>query len=55
MKAISASIVVFTGAAMFVAGAFHQHTDTKMVVCAAGMVVGLIGLVAWLNALRSRD
>jgi len=55
MKAISSSIVIFTGAVMFVAGTFQQHNQTELVICGAGIVVGLIGLVGWINALRARD
>jgi hypothetical protein len=55
MKSLSASIVVFTGAAMFVAGAFHHHNETQLVTCGAGLVVGLMGLVGWIGAMKSRD
>jgi hypothetical protein len=55
MKSISAAIIVLTGAAVFVAGAFHPHNDTKMFVGAVGLAVGALGLIFWLGSLRSRD
>jgi hypothetical protein len=55
MKSISAAIIVLTGAAVFVAGAFHPHNDTQMVVGAVGLALGVIGLLAWFGSLRSRE
>jgi hypothetical protein len=48
MKAISASIVVLSGAYIFATGAAIQHSDTKMFVCLAGGVLVIIGLWGWL-------
>jgi hypothetical protein len=55
MKPISAAIIVLAGAATLVAGAFHPHNDTKMVVGAIGLGLGLLGLLGWFISLRYGD
>jgi hypothetical protein len=55
MKSISAAIIVLAGAATFVAGAYHPHNDSKMVVGAIGLGLGLLGLIGWFISLRTRD
>jgi hypothetical protein len=55
MKSISSSIIVLAGAATFVAGTFHSHSQTQLVVCPGGLVLGVIGLVGWLVALVKKD
>jgi hypothetical protein len=51
MKAISASIIVLAGSLTFAIGGAIQHSDTQMVVCLVGTVLGIVGLISWIVAM----
>jgi hypothetical protein len=55
MKAISASIIVLSGAIVFAAGALTNHGDTQLFVCSAGGLLAIIGFCAWIAACSGKE
>jgi hypothetical protein len=51
MKAISASIVVLSGAVILSVGACIRHGDTSIVICLIGSLVGAAGIAGWIGAM----
>lgn len=49
MKALSASIVIAAGSAIFIAASFISHGDTNLFVAAVGCTVLGIGLYGWVQ------
>lgn len=52
MKAISASIVVLSGAVLLLGGSQFLHSDTQLFVQFVGCLVGAAGLWGWFGCLR---
>ena len=54
MRSISASLIVFTGAACLCAGAFVPNPDFRTyIVVGVGMLISVAGLFAWFVSLVS--
>jgi hypothetical protein len=51
MKSISAAIIVLAGAALFIAGAYHTHSQAQTLVGGMGVLLGLVGLIGWVITL----
>jgi hypothetical protein len=54
MKAISASIIVLSGAILLVGGSYLQHSDTRLFVQIVGCAVGLAGLWGWFTSFKEK-
>jgi len=52
MKELSASIVVLAGAIVVSAGAFAGRGDVHPLVCLAGVILAIVGLVGWFSAMN---
>lgn len=52
MKELSASIVVLSGAIVLAAGATIAQSDIRPLVCLAGVILAIVGLVGWFSTMN---
>ena len=55
MRAISASIIVLSGALLLAIGATIQHGQRQTFVTGVGVALGLAGLIAWAMLVKRNE